>query len=135
MDNQAKKVKFGLTINAETLKKVEQLYKCDNAECRSEFIERAVEFYCGYLTSGNYREYFPQVITSTIDAKLNSMEDRMASLLYKNSVELAMLLHVIAATNEIDDLNLSQLRGLCNQEVSRTNGKIKFEDAVRYQKG
>lgn len=135
MNEPFNKTKYGVYLTPETMEKVEQLYKKDNAESKSIFVERAINFYCGYLTSGNYREYFPQVITSTIDAKLNSMEDRMASLLYKNAVELAMLLHVIAATNEIDDLNLSQLRGLCNQEVRRTNGKIKFEDAVRYQKG
>lgn len=135
MDTQPKKTKFGLSISTETLKKVEQLYKGDNAECKSEFIERAVEFYCGYLTAENYREYFPSVITSTFDAKLQRMEDRMATLLYKQAVELAMLLHVIAAANDVDDMNLSQLRGLCNQEVSNTHGKIQFEDAVRYQKG
>lgn len=135
MNETPKKTKYGVYLTPETMEKVEQLYKGDNAENRSVFIERAIEFYCGYLTAENYREYFPSVITSTFDAKLQRMEDRMARLLYKHSVELGMLLHVVAATNDIDDINLSQLRGLCNQEVSRTNGQIKFEDAVRYQKG
>lgn len=136
MENEPfNKTKYGVYLTPETMEKVEQLYKKDNAESKSIFIERAIEFYCGYLTAENYREYFPSVITSTFDAKLQRMEDRMATLLYKQAVELAMLLHVIAATNDVDDMNLSQLRGVCNQEVSRTHGKIKFEDAVRYQKG
>ena len=135
MNHPFHKSKYSIYLTPETMEKVEQLYKADNAESKSIFIERAIEFYCGYLTAENFREYFPQVITSTLDSKLKIMEDRMASLLYKNAVELAMLLHVIAATNDVDDMNLSQLRGLCNQEVKRTNGRIKFEDAARYQKG
>ena len=135
MNQPFNKTKYSIYLTPETMEKIEQLYKKDNAESKSIFIERAIEFYCGYLTSENYREYFPSVITSTFDAKLQRMEDRMARLLYKHSVELAILHHVIAALNDVDDMNLSQLRGLCNQEVSRTNGQIKFEDAVRYQKG
>lgn len=130
-----KKTHCSYMIEQDVVDKLSKHYKDDGSRTRSEFVERAIAFYCGYVTSENYREYFPQVITSTLDSKLQIMEDRMASLLYKNTVELAMLLHVIAATNDVDDMNLSQLRGLCNQEVSRTHGKIKFEDAVRYQKG
>ena len=130
-----KKTHCSYMIEQDVVDKLSTHYKDDGSRTKSDFVERAIAFYCGYVTSENYREYFPQVITSTLDSKLQIMEDRMASLLYKNAVELAMLLHVVAATNDIDDMNLSQLRGLCNQEVSRTHGKIKFEDAVRYQKG
>ena len=122
-------------IEQEVVDKLAKHYKEDGSRTKSEFVERAINFYCGFITAENYREYFPQVITSTIDGKLKSLEDRMASLLYKNALELSMLLHVVAATMDVSDFNLSQLRGVCNQEVSSTNGKIKFEDAVRYQKG
>lgn len=122
-------------IEQEVVDKLAKNYKDDGSRTKSEFVERAINFYCGFITAENYREYFPQVITSTIDGKLKSLEDRMASLLYKNALELSMLLHVVAATMDVSDFNLSQLRGVCNQEVSSTNGKIKFEDAVRYQKG
>lgn len=122
-------------IEQEVVDKLAKHYKDDGSRTKSEFVERAINFYCGFITAENYREYFPQVITSTIDGKLKSLEDRMASLLYKNALELSMLLHVVAATMDVSDFNLSQLRGVCNQEVSSTNGKIKFEDAVRYQKG
>ena len=122
-------------IEQEVVDKLAKHYKDDGSRTKSEFVERAINFYCGFITAENYREYFPQVITSTIDGKLKTMEDRMASLLYKNTVELDMILHIVAATMDVSDFNLSQLRGVCNQEVSSTNGKIKFEDAVRYQKG
>ena len=43
--------------------------------------------------------------------------------------------HVIAATNEITEDQLRDLRKICVDEVKRNSGKYKFDDAVRFQKG
>ena len=96
---------------------------------------QAVEFYCGYLTADNYKEYFPDVIVSTMKGTLNSLEDRMAKLLFKFSVEQAMMMmHVLAYTCEIDENTLNKLRGYCVMECKRINGAVTFDDAVRFQK-
>ena len=50
-------------------------------------------------------------------------------------VELAMLMNIIAATQDIDRDTLSRLRGECVKEVKRLNGGLRFEDAVEWQKG
>ena len=99
-----------------------------------QFIEKAINFYCGYLTAEDYRDYLPNVMTSTIKATLDGFENRMASLLFKLSVETAMMMHVTAANNEIDEETLSALRGMCVEEVKRLYGRISFEDVVRFQK-
>lgn len=130
-----KKTHCSYMIDQEVVDKLAKHYKDDGSRTRSEFVERAIAFYCGYVTAENYRDYFPQVITSTLDSKLKLLEDRMASLLYKNAVELDILSHIVAATMDVSEFNLPQLRGVCNYEVSNNHGKIKFEDAVRYQKG
>lgn len=43
------KVKFPLWAYPETLKDVEVHYKNDNCKSQSEFIEKAIKFYIGYL--------------------------------------------------------------------------------------
>ena len=53
----ADKNKFALWIYPETLERVEKLYRGDGCKSRSEFIEKAINFYCGYLTAENYKEY------------------------------------------------------------------------------
>ena len=58
----ADKNKFALWMYPETLERVEKLYREDGCKSRSEFIEKAINFYCGYLTAENYKEYFPEVI-------------------------------------------------------------------------
>lgn len=129
------KQKFALWTYPETMKRVETLYRDDGCKSKSEFIEKAINFYCGYLTAENYREYFPSVILSTVKGTLDSFENRMAGLLFKMAVELSMMLHVTAANSEIDEDSLTQLQGLCVSEVKRLNGKVSFEDARRFQKG
>ena len=79
----ADKNKFALWMYPETLERVEKLYREDGCKSRSEFIEKAINFYCGYLTAENYKEYFPEVIVSTVQGALDSFENRMASLMFK----------------------------------------------------
>lgn len=132
---EEKKVKFALWAYPETLEKVEKLYQDVGCRSKSEYIERAINFYSGYVTSENYRDYFPEVILSTVKGMLDSFENRTASLLFKNAVELDMLLHVIAATHQINEETLTRLRGMCVREVRQLNGKIEFDQAVKFQKG
>ena len=45
------KIKFALYLYPETLERVRELYRQDDCISRSEFIEKAVRFYVGYLTA------------------------------------------------------------------------------------
>lgn len=127
--------RFNFRTNPEILEKIDSLYRKTGCATRAEFIEKAIVFYCGYLTADDYREYFPNVIVSTMKATLDSMENRMASLLFKNAVAISMMLHVVAATHNIDKESLSALEGMCVSDVKRIHGTIRLKDAVKYQKG
>lgn len=129
------KQKFALKIAPEVLNMVEKNYKQDGCGCRSAFIEKAILFYCGYLTAEDYREYFPNVIVSAMQGTLDSLENRMANLLFKNTVELSMVLHVLAATHGISKDTLADLRRMCVEDVKKINGTISLADAVKFQKG
>ena len=130
-----KKIKFGLMIHPDTLKAIDKMYTEDNCRCRSEFIEKAVTFYCGYLTSEKSREYLPNVVISTMKSSLDGLENRMARMLFKMAVELSMVLHVTAASNDFSNESLSRLKGMCIEEVKSIQGAINFEDAAKFQKG
>lgn len=127
------KKKFLLWARGKTIKRVEQWYKEDGCKTRSEFIEKAINFYCGYLTSNNAWEYLPEVITSTLRATIESFESRMARMLFKLAVETSMMMHVTAASNEIDEEVINELRGLCVNEVKGLNGRISFGEIVKFQ--
>ena len=78
-----------------------------------------------------YREFFPKVVLSTIQGTLDSFENRMATLLFKMAVELSVLNRVTAATVDVEELNLTRLRGRCVDDVKRINGCISFDQAVK----
>ena len=129
------KGKYLLYAMPDTIKKAEDLYKLEGSKSRSEYIEHAINFYSGFINANNSLDYYPDVIVSTVQGVLNGFENRMSSLLFKNAVELAMMMHITAANFRIDQDTLSRLRGKCVNDVKRLNGRIDFEDAVKYQKG
>lgn len=130
-----KKIRIPLWIYPSVEEKIQKNFEVDNCKSPSEFIEKAILFYCGYLASEEYRQYLPNVLVSTMQGSLDSFEDRMATLLFKIAIELSMMLHVTAAANEIDEDTLTRLRGLCVEEVKRLRGSVRLDDAVRFQNG
>lgn len=130
-----KKKRIPLWIYPSVEDKIMKNFEVDNCKSPSEFIEKAVIFYCGYLASEEYKQYLPNVIISTMQGSLDSFEDRMATMLFKIAVELCMMLHVTAATNEIDSDTLTKLRGMCVNEVKKVRGAVRLENAVKFQNG
>lgn len=129
------KKKFALWIYPDTLQKVGEIYRQDNCESKSEFIEKAVNFYIGYLTSEDNKSFLPSIVTSTLKSIVAESDNRTSRILFKIAVELAILQNIVAATNEIDDVSLKRLRGECVKEVMRLKGSLDFDDALDWQKG
>ena len=129
------KRKFALWIKQSTIDMVEGIYKEDNCSSRSEFIEKAIIFYVGYLSSNDNSQYLPNVVTSTLKSIVAESDNRMSRLIFKLAVELAMTMNIIASANEIDRETLTLLRGECVKEVKRLNGSFSFDDAYDWQKG
>ena len=133
MDNDSKRI--GLYINQDLLDTCDNAISRTNATSRSEFISNAIEFYIAWLNSKNVSRVLTPALESVISSKIFDTEDRLARVLFKQGVELAMLMHVVAATNDITEDQLRDLRKICVDEVKRNSGKYKFDDAVRFQKG
>ena len=129
------KKKFALWVYPETLEKVEEIYRADDCESKSEFIEKAIRFYIGYLTSEDKKGYLPSVVTSTLKSIVAESDNRQNRMLFKLAVEIAIMQNLMASLNEIDPLSLERLRGECVREVKRLGGGFTFEDALTWQKG
>lgn len=129
------KQKFPLWAKPETLQSVKEIYQSDNCRSQSEFIERAILFYIGYLTADRPKSYLPNMFLSTMKSIVRESNNRMGRLLFKLAVETSMLLNVAASMWDIDKSELARLRGNCIEEVKRINGTISFDDAVDWQQG
>lgn len=128
------KEKMAVYFQPETMRKIEQEYREDNCSSKTEFIEKAVRFYIGYLRQQEEVDYLSPLITETVKAQIKGTEQRLARLLFKVAVELGKLSHMTAAINDVDDETLEKLHAMCVNEVRRINGIIDFQDAVGYQR-
>ena len=135
MANPDDKTRFALYAKNSTLNMVASMYKDDNCRSKSEYIENAIIFYSGYLSSNKNSKYLPNVVTSTVKAVIEDSEDRLARIIFKLAVELAMTMNVVAFTNDIPKETLSRLRGECVREVKSVNGRFCFDDAYDWQNG
>ena len=128
------KIKFGLRISPETQKLVRDLYPRDNCQSQTEFIEKAIQFYAGYVSGQEAVDYLPPALVSAIRGTLQGSENRIARLLFKLTVETSMMMNVLAFAADINTEQLDALRARCVKDVKKTNGTISFKDAVEFQK-
>ena len=128
------KIKFPLWVYPQTIENVRTHYKHDNCKSQSEFIEKAIAFYIGYLDEEKSVNYISPMITETVKAQIKGTEQRLSRLIFKVAVELGKLSHMTAAINDVDDETLRNLHAMCVTEVRKINGIIDYEDAVAYQR-
>ena len=91
------KRKFALWIRPSLLEEVDSLYESDNCASRSEFMEKALRFYIGYLSSEKNKDYLADVIPSTVKGIMDETANRMGRLLFKMAVEQAVTENILAA--------------------------------------
>ena len=130
------KIRFPLYISPDTMKNVDTLYESDDCTSKTEFMEKAIRFYCGYVLNKQTAavEYIAPQLSIITEGIIKGTEQRLSRALFKLAVEVGALTHMLAAVNDIDDNTLKKLRVMCVDEVKRINGIINFEKAVRYQR-
>ena len=134
IDEKEIKRRFQLWLKPSVLNMAEELYEGDNCASRSEFIEKAIMFYAGYLYAERARDYLPRIVTSTLKGIVDESDNRISRILFKLAVEQAITLNVVAATCSISRDQLDKLRGMCVSQVKKTNGAYSFNDAYDLQR-
>ncbi len=118
-----------------TIQTIDKIMPLDNCKSRSEFLEKAALFYAGYVSGKDAASFLPTALVSALRATVTESEKHICRMLFKLTVELDMVMNVLAAGMSIRTDSLRDLRDKCVREVSRTNGQITLKDAVEYQSG
>ena len=125
------KVKFALYLPPKKKAELERRYREDGCRSITAFIEKAIDFYLGYLDANGTGAFLPKEIQSAIDGRLGMFEDRMSKLLYKLVVEMDMGMSAAIECVGIDSGYLRKLRSDSVKNVKATNGLLTFEQKVR----
>lgn len=121
-------------LTDEAWAKVKDYYRTDNCSTQNEYIEKAIQFYSGYLDTEQADSYLPRVLSDVLEGKLGALGSRIGKLLFKLSVDNAVMAHVTAVSIDVDLDTLKKVRVHCIKDVKETNGEIDFEDAYKFQK-
>ena len=127
------KKRVGFYLEIGLLKKCDAYLERAGASSRNEFVSKAVSLYVGALESEDSQQYLAAHISEAIAGAVGVSENRVARLLFKLSVEISILMNVLAAMADVDADTLRQLRGKCVEDVKRSNGAVSFEETVRRQ--
>ena len=128
MSKNENRLNFRMTD--ETVTKIERWYQEDNCRSRNEFVEKAVNFYADSLAAENSTT-LPLAIQTAIDGRLKLLEDRMAAILYKQTVEMDMASSILLQSVNVDESVLRQERAKSVAAVRHTNGRLRMEQKLR----
>lgn len=132
---EKEKVRKAFYIEEDLLEQADSLLLQADVRSRNEFLNHALKFYIGYLTSEKIENYMLSTISSVMHATVKDSENRMARAMYKLAVEVSKLSHVTAYGHEVDEETLKKLQVKCAEEVKRINGAVAFEEAYQFQRG
>ena len=122
--------KMTIRLSLVTEFRLERDYRLDGSRSKNEFIERAITHYQDLLEA-EQNEMLPTAIQSAIDGRLGMLEDRLARLFYKLTVETDMGISAVLDCIQMDSDYLRKLRADSVKNVKATNGLLTFEQKVR----
>ena len=76
MGKESKKQGVSIWLRPDTITRMDSLLTQDNCSSRSEFVERAIQFYIGYLTSEDVSEYLSQALVTTLEGTMDENSNR-----------------------------------------------------------
>ena len=127
------KTRIPVWLYPSTLEALDLASAACNCKSRSEFIERAIQFYAGYISGQDANKYLPPALVSAMRGTIQDSEDRICRLLFKLAVEMDMMMNVLAAGLEIPEEQIERLRPQCVRNVKRTGGSVTLQDAIHSQ--
>ena len=127
----SRKEKFPLYLTPEKKARLERRYQEDGSRSITAFIENAIDLYLDYLSANDAGLFLPASVKHYLDSRLDQMEDRLASLAFKQAVELDMMAGILADAYQFNEEHLRRRRAESVRNVKRTNGRITLEQRVR----
>jgi hypothetical protein len=114
------------------IKQADRFIEAANSVNRSDYINKAIEFYNGYHASKGSEDYIADIVTNTLKAIITNSESRLSRMGFKQAVEISKLVYMLAPVIDLDKEYLDKLHIRCVEEVSKINGTIKFESNYDY---
>ena len=128
----AQRVKTGLSLTPMHLKLCDDNLSRAGARSRNDFVEKAIEFYSGYLNAEQNPRFFDEMFTSSATKKMDTLSKTLGTGQYKIAVELAKLCVLMAENLNVPKQNFQRVHERCAAEVKALDSVPTFQKI--YQK-
>ncbi len=122
------KRRFEFRTTDKIMKMVEDHYKDDNCLSRAEYIEKAIEFYTGEIETHRNSQFITTRVASLLRSLIKESDHKIEKIIFKLAVEIAMMMHLIARSQNVSQEDMDWLRSKSIDDVKGTNGTLKFDD-------
>jgi hypothetical protein len=119
-----KKYKGTVYLKKGCYSKIECLMSLTGSTSRNDVIEKAVDFYFGYVTSQLSQDYLCSVFGTKMEGLVGTLGTRISRGNFRSAVEMDMLTRMLATVIRLSGTDYSKLRRKSIDEVKRTNGSI-----------
>ena len=75
------KEKLAVWMYPEIKAKVKEMYRQDDCRSMSEFVEKSIRFYVGYLTAENKTNYLPNMFLSCLRSIIRESDNRHSKMI------------------------------------------------------
>lgn len=127
------RVKTGLAITQKHLSLCDENRRKAHADSRNTFVEKAIEFYSGYLNAEQNPKFFDDIFATKVQQRVEQIGKTFGTGQYKIAVELSVLSHLIASQLKVSDDSMRRLRSICSEEVKKLGSLPTFEQIYSYQ--
>lgn len=130
MKNQQTKQRVPVWLEPQTIDKLNSLISLQNVANISQLIAKAVDFYLGYIGTSDTTEFLSEALVGVVDSSIRQTEGRNATNLFRLAVEMNIMAQILAGGLDIPNEAIENLRGKAIKQIKKSNGKVKFEDAM-----
>ncbi|MEG2687342.1 MAG: hypothetical protein RR954_09550, partial [Christensenellaceae bacterium] len=135
MKNQETKERVPVWLEPKAIEKLESLIPLQNVANISQLIAKAVDFYLGYIGTSDATQFLSETLVGVVDSSIRQTEGRNATNLFRLAVEMDIVMQILADGMDIPNEVIENLRGKAIRQVKKSNGKVKFEDALQQNSG
>lgn len=133
-DDRPKRIKKGYSIPIEIVELIDtHKYVTDGREI--DFIVAAIRNYCADIDGEKSVDVVCERMAKLFRAELNNYSNRMAHMLFKIAVELAIQNHLLAAGYvNLEDSEMRFIRNQAADTVRKSRGFLSFEKALQEER-
>ena len=124
------KLQVTLYLQKGSINKADTLIKLTGAKSRNDAIDRAINFYFGYISSELSQDFLCSVYGQQTEGMIKNMANRLARLDFKAAVELDMLVRLLCADLSLSKDDFNKMRSRAVEDVKRLNGSIDIYNAA-----